>query len=243
MRCCIVRVKRKEVGPACVSIQNVAGCLYTWAGTQECDEHTQTCAITPFNLPQTSENPCSPPINAATPILHNGRCVAVVTRTFHLLIPHWYAYSIRRTRPPTPPSQSITLSSHLFPLIGLFHPCPPSEYWPSYATDCRMTMRWESPVLLSVHYNDRRWSQLIPVACLSAAAAAWSRRFLKVVENRGSGRETRLMKPSLCLKNRKNTLPLLQKILYICVKKRNWSVQQRTRSIPFVLKHVKKVFW
>lgn len=89
--------------------------------------------------------------------------------------------------PPLPPqSKSITLSSHLSPLIGLFLSCPPSKYWPSYMADCRMTMRSESPVPPSVHVHvhsekdtirgGRSGRERTPVAWLSAKPLRLRRR-------------------------------------------------------------------
>lgn len=60
--------------------------------------------------------PCSPHINEATPIFHHSRCVAIATRPFHLLIPHWVCiFHLAPSSPSRPPlnppkaSQSITL--------------------------------------------------------------------------------------------------------------------------------------
>lgn len=114
---------------------------------------TQMSGISFLSPPQTSPGPkpCSHHFNETTAIFHHGRCVAVATRPSHLQIPYWVCtYRL----PPPHTNQSIILSSHLSLLIGLSLWCPPSKYWPSYTTDCRMTMRRKSLVPLLMHEKD-----------------------------------------------------------------------------------------
>lgn len=112
-------------------------CFHRCISSQYVITHTHTNMYELSTQPHSNPHglkPRSPHINEATPIFHHGRCVAVATRPFHLLIPHWVCiFRLAPSSPPLatpspPPSQSITLSSHLSPLIGLFLSCPPSKY-------------------------------------------------------------------------------------------------------------------
>ena len=85
--------------------------------------------------------------------------------------------------PPLPSSQSITLLSHLFSLIGLLFTCPTSKHWPSYMANCCTTRSSESSALLSIcekHGGARGGSTRAStlVACLSTnhrgSGAAWT---------------------------------------------------------------------
>lgn len=103
----------------CTHVQEHKYAINTHACT-----HTNECDLSaqPHSNPH-GLKPRSPHNNEATPILHHGRCVAVATRPFHLMIDYWVC--IFRLPPlPRKPVNHTFISSFpsdwLVPLVPSF---------------------------------------------------------------------------------------------------------------------------
>lgn len=92
-----------------------------------------------FKPPRPSK-PRSPHFNEGAPVFHRSRCVALATRSFHLLIPYWVCIFRLSPLPPLlPASQSITLSSHL----SLWLVCSSRALLQSIALHTQLTAEWQ----------------------------------------------------------------------------------------------------
>lgn len=103
--------------------------------------HTQVWSLRPtwFKPPRPSK-PRSPHFNEGTPVFHRSRCVALATRSFHLLIPYWVCIFRLSPLPALlPASQSITLSSHL----SLWLVCSSHALLQSIDLHTQLTAEWQ----------------------------------------------------------------------------------------------------